>query len=107
VFFTFKQNNSDGYFEQDVDRGIGYAVVIEADSEAEAIRRAKTIGIEFGVGCRCCGARWTTFLSDGPCDVPTYAEQPLSEREPRGSNYLGQPPIYVHYKNRPFEVYPY
>lgn len=55
VFYVFSQNNSGGNF-------IGPAIVVavEAQSAAEANRKAEKIGVYFDSerDCPCCGSRW-------------------------------------------------
>jgi len=61
-FYTFEQNNSFGIDIQ--NSGIGWIVVIEAESSDAANERAESIGIYFngvaeGRDCECCGDRWS------------------------------------------------
>lgn len=57
MFYTFRQNNSGGFF-------IGpYTIVVEADSADEAnylaVRHDVYFGgVERGIDCECCGDRW-------------------------------------------------
>lgn len=69
-FYTFNQNNSGGSFHYDNQTGISHYVVVEADTEDEAIDRAESIGLYFdGDGdCECCGSRWSTYID--PFDEP-------------------------------------
>jgi len=67
MFYTFKQNNSGGHFSFDEEDGITHYVIVEADSNAEAIRKAIDIGIYFngvedGADCGCCGDRWCDYV---------------------------------------------
>ena len=57
MFYEFIQNNSGGTFIYDEQKGISYSVIVEADSENDAITRAEQIGLYFdGKGdCPCCG----------------------------------------------------
>lgn len=63
MFYSYRQNNSGGFFITDENAGLGPRVLIEASSAHEANDRAKTIGIYFdgcdsGEDCECCGDRW-------------------------------------------------
>lgn len=62
MYYTFRQNNSYGHFEFDMDRGISVYVIVEATSHAEANETAENVGVYFDEGyyrdCECCGARW-------------------------------------------------
>lgn len=82
-FYTFKQNNSGGSFDEDERAGIGYAVCIEAQSAAEANDRALAIGLYFdgsdsGADCPCCGDRWYPAYEDEAEQRPSIYGRPLS-----------------------------
>lgn len=68
MFYLFVQNNSGGYFHNDAEAGIGINVAFEANSEDEAIERAKNViyfnGVEDGYDCECCGDRWSAYTYD-------------------------------------------
>jgi len=74
TFFTFKQNNSGGWFT-----GPAIAVCIEAETKDEAVTKAESIGLYFdGNGdCSCCGDRWSTYTDDG--SEPLLYGNPLRE----------------------------
>jgi hypothetical protein len=60
-FFQFRQNNSRGEFKYDNVIGFAEYVIIQAESAADANRRAQSKGIYWGYGlddCSCCGERW-------------------------------------------------
>lgn len=59
-FFDYPQNNSGGRFHNDVKRGLGPYVVIEARDYKDANHLAEDKGLYFhGMGdCFCCGYRW-------------------------------------------------
>jgi hypothetical protein len=82
MFYTFNQNNSGGGFDMDKARGIGSAVVIEADSPSHANERAEEIGLYFDgveeeIDCECCGDRWYRAWESGT-DRPTYYGEELT-----------------------------
>ena len=61
MFYDFNQNNSYGYFV--TNDKLCHVVLIEADSEDEAVRKAEELGcywdgVEKGIDCPCCGDRW-------------------------------------------------
>ena len=83
MFYAFDQNNSGGIFSFDEDLGITHWVIIEADSEAEAISRAEHIGLYFngcssGMDCPCCGDRWSASYIKGS-DQPEVDGRILTE----------------------------
>lgn len=65
MFYLFVQNNSGDYFHNDAEGGIGVNVAFEANSEEEAIERAKNViyfdGVSEGIDCECCGDRWSAY----------------------------------------------
>ena len=63
MFYEFYQNNSGGSFI--VNDTLCERVIIEADSEEEAISKGKELGmywdgVSCGIDCSCCGDRWNT-----------------------------------------------
>lgn len=102
-FYEFNQNNSGGRFDFDEDAGITHIVIVEADSEGEAIERAEEIGLYFdGEGdCPCCGDRWShPWRAE---DVPSSYGTPVQDIEwGVGLNYKwikDGPEVYVHFKD--------
>lgn len=91
-FWTFKQNNSGGIFDHDPDKGIGYAIAVEAVDLDHATARARKI-VEIypaSYDCPCCGERWSLWVwpEDGE-EVPELYGQPI-----RGGWGI---PSYTHY----------
>lgn len=76
-FYEFRQNNSGGNFVFDEEEGISVSVIVEANSEKQAIALASTIGLYFdGDGdCRCCGDRWSDYVSAD--EIPSHYGIPL------------------------------
>lgn len=69
MFYTFRQNNSGGYFSGPV------LVCVECDSLEQANDQAELNGICFGMfgSCECCGPRWSTaWDEDSLTETPTY-----------------------------------
>ena len=69
MFYTFRQNNSGGYFSGPV------LVFVECDSLEQANNQAELNGICFGMfgSCECCGPRWSTaWNEDSLTETPTY-----------------------------------
>ena len=63
TYYIYRQNNSGGHFDVDLDIGLNINVIVEADSIGEANTKAREIGIYFngvasGIDCECCGDRW-------------------------------------------------
>jgi hypothetical protein len=112
MFYTFGQNNSGGSFVFDYSRGITHFVIIEADSESEAMERAERIGLYFngcsnGIDCSCCGDRW--YSPDGPTTEPSiYGEviEPGDVWKDKGGlslKWIDGPEAYIHYLDGHFE----
>ena len=69
MFYTFRQNNSGGYFSGPV------LVCVECDSLEQANNQAELNGVCFGMfgSCECCGPRWSTaWHEDSLTETPTY-----------------------------------
>lgn len=83
-FYTYRQNNSGGIFDQ--DENVDVVVVIEAESFAEANFTAQSIGIYFdgcekGFDCDCCGDRWSDHWDeDDATDRPELYGDPIEEQ---------------------------
>jgi hypothetical protein len=61
-FWYFHQNNSGGSFI--INEHVAELVIIEANSELDAIDKGMDVGIYFdgcakGIDCECCGDRWS------------------------------------------------
>lgn len=77
-WYTFHQNNSGGWFNEDV----GEFIVVQAANEEEACRIAEAHGVYFdgvdaGQDCECCGDRWSRPW--GSDDEPTIYGGPARE----------------------------
>ena len=99
MFFTYTQNNSGGSFEHEPGK-YGFAVVIEAETAAQANSKAEDLGLYFDgeSDCPCCGRRWTEVDAvDGEAEPEIYG-QPLAKNA-TSDNRFGWwgLPIYVHY----------
>lgn len=80
MFYTYRQNNSGGYYI-----GPSY-VIVEADSSSEADFIAEQNGIYFngvmrGRDCECCGDRWYNAWDDDATDEPMVYREPAIESE--------------------------
>lgn len=88
AFYTYKQNNSGGFFSGPE------VVIVEADSAAEADNIAQDNGVYFhgvslGLDCSCCGNRWTSQVDwdeEGEAEPLIYGEKPEEYRNYRGEN---------------------
>ena len=107
-FFEFTQNNSGGSFDHDEKRGIGYAVIIEAENRDLANHFAEEIGLYFdgvrsGQDCGCCGDRWSEAWDDEGDSVPSLYGQPIEDAakiDPeRPWDGWWNLPVYVHYRD--------
>ena len=66
-WFEFNQNNSGGWFV--VDKNLCERLYIQAESQAESIAIAETLGVYFNgveneIDCGCCGDRWYTPIEN-------------------------------------------
>lgn len=101
MFYTFAQNNSGGQFILKNNK-ISEYVIIEADSDIEANKKAEDIGIYFD-GCDkniecdyCCGDRWYRADSyDGKNEPLIYGESPEFYKPYTNGMYC-----IIYYKNR-------
>ena len=78
MFYTFRQNNSGGYYS-----GPQF-VCVEAETLQEANDLFESCGYSFGMvdSCTCCGARWSeAWDDDSLTETPEqpYGQGPLSE----------------------------
>lgn len=74
-WFTFRQNNSGGYFEE--DDNVCEIVSIQAETANDAVRFAKRI-MNNDNYCECCGERWYFYMDeDDGYDVPSLYGEPL------------------------------
>lgn len=83
-FYTFVQNNSGGFFDNNESRGLAKFVIVEAGSAEHANRRALRIGLYFdgganGEDCNCCGDRWYEVSESDGSDVPLIYDTPPAE----------------------------
>lgn len=80
MFYEFSQNNSGGSF--DVNDKLCHVMIIEADTEAEAVNKAEELGcywdgVDRGIDCPCCGDRWSKSYLD-PIDIDRYTTEGMS-----------------------------
>lgn len=97
-FWTFTQNNSGGIFDHAPEKGVGYAICVEARSDKEAAARARIIIDSYPASydCPCCGDRWSLYTWDEEGnEEPSLYGEPLKG----GWGY----PSYVHYLDGHFE----
>jgi hypothetical protein len=89
-FWTISQNNSGGIFDHDAEKGVGYAICVEALDTAHAESRLKAVIDSYSASydCPCCGDRWSIWLETGD-DEPLLYGRALT-------GGFGKP-SYVHY----------
>lgn len=105
MFFNFNQNNSGGYFVEDLDKGVCEEIIIEADSVEAAVDKLYRIGSDvdgFHNYCSCCGERWNDWIDD---DEGT--EEPEIYGEPVGRVKAGpfSEKAFVHYADGSFKLF--
>jgi|TARA_R110002051_G_C8566175_1_gene475028 hypothetical protein len=78
MVYSFRQNNSHGYFKGPAQN----IIVIDAKSEDFALEVAKKAGLYLngvrnGIDCDCCGDRWSDYASefDNVADAKASAEE--------------------------------
>lgn len=72
-FYTFRQNNSGGYFHENEE--VAKYLIIQATSVDEANRKMKYITRSWNDYCECCGTRWDDEIEGDGTDKPTiYGE---------------------------------
>lgn len=102
MFYHFRQNNSGGGFDVDTKAGITVNVIVEAQSAAEAVEKAKSIGLYFdgvdeGVDCECCGDRWYAPWGTDGSEKPEIHGKPVADYQPRFRWAEPEPEVAVHY----------
>jgi hypothetical protein len=103
-FYTFSQNNSGGYFIEDLENGVCEYVIVEAASPDDAKDRLYRIGAKtpnFHKYCSCCGERWQTWIDeeDGT-PVPMIYDTPVEESE----SGMFREKAFVHYFDGTFKL---
>lgn len=99
AFYTYNQNNSGGGF--DVDEAVAHYVIVEAENETMADEIAERVGIYFdgierGIDCPCCGARWYGAWSGDSNDEPLiYGKKPEEHQDTWAR--AGEPYCHVYY----------
>jgi hypothetical protein len=102
AFYTFRQNNSGGFWSDDILSGITRYVIIEANSASEANDRAEDIGLYFDGcdddrDCSCCGDRWDRTYERDATEQPELYRELVGEKE--GND------VAVHYLNGTFKLF--
>jgi hypothetical protein len=94
-FYTFWQNNSGGFFNNDYESGVSEVVIIEAASAEKANDKALELGIYFngcetGLDCDCCGDRWYEASETEGDDVPTFYNKEVKDwiEDEKASGYV-------------------
>jgi hypothetical protein len=69
MFYTFSQNNSGWDLIVDKELWIAHYVIIEANTEEEALKKAEEIWIYFDwcvewIDCQCCWDRWSSYPNE-------------------------------------------
>lgn len=111
AFYHLSQNNSGGGFDFDEEAGLTHHIVIEADSEEEAISRAERIGcywngVEGGEDRPCCGDRWIEPSEYDSQGFPHVYGRPLGPSDGWDFKWMkAGREIAVHYKDGRTEWY--
>lgn len=76
AFYSFKQNNSGGYFL--IDDVVSVHIVIEETTMKKAIKKARSITKKHREFCYCCGKRWSfnEWHVDEHAEVPNDLTYP-------------------------------
>lgn len=102
MFYTYRQNNSGGFWSDNLYSGITRYVIIEANSASHANERAEDIGLYFDGcdddrDCPCCGDRWYKTYESEATEQPELYGELVGEKE--GSD------IAVHYLDGTFKLF--
>ena len=104
-FYTFRQNNSGGYFVSDDTYGVSEIVIVEAINAKDAWNRLSDIGDNvsgFWEYCSCCGERWSNWLDDDDGkDIPMLYDTKIEEAKSSMFNKVA----YVHYLDNTFKKF--
>lgn len=69
-FFTFDQNNANGYFK--CEGNLAPYLIIEAENAVTANDRAENFGVYFDrQDCKCCGNRWSRSSEQQGAEQPS------------------------------------
>ena len=101
MWFNFDQNNSGGNFI--VNDNVTHRVIIEADSEEEAIEIGENLGMywdgcDIGVDCPCCGDRWYCAPSQIDKTKEGFSIEEYAQNLADSWGWC-TPDIYIYYKN--------
>lgn len=84
-FWNFNQNNSGGYFVEDLENGVCEEIIVEANTKEDAWTKLQSIGDKvdrFWDYCGCCGERWSSWLSDDDGNsIPMIYDTPVENAE--------------------------
>ncbi len=89
AWFTFRQNNSGGYYH-----GPQY-VIVEAESSfsANTVAQENDVyfnGINKGIDCHCCGDRWDRVHQGDGTDEPMIYNVKIDPESPVYDNVFGE-----------------
>jgi len=84
MFYTYRQNNSAGWFQ--IDKRVNIYVIIEAD-KCDVNDRAEQIGLYFdgceqNLDCECCGDRWYRCHIGEGTETPTIYDDKIDSFVP-------------------------
>lgn len=102
-FYEYSQNNTGGSFIKEM----GYAIIIQANSNEEADRIAESKGVYFDGcendrDCSCCGDRWDRAYGEGTEEPEFYSKK----HSPNGKPYINwNLPTNIYYKDGTTEVF--
>jgi hypothetical protein len=100
-FFTYQQNNSGGTFV--VDANVAHTVFVQAPNAEKANALAATVGVYFdgcdvGIGCECCGDRWSRADDEDGHDVPTiHGEDVRTAGAPSAFGGMWRDQVRIHF----------
>lgn len=79
-FYTQDQNNSGGHFY--VNDDVSHYVIVEADSESQALEIFEDIVEPYSSYCECCGTRWSSsYWKDDIGDKPVICGEDMENYE--------------------------
>ena len=84
MFYTFRQNNSGGYFIQNED--VDLYLIVEGCSEEDIEIRAEKIVEGYSEYCECCGERWDTDIFDELDEEPMIRDVSVYKYDAKYTN---------------------
>lgn len=108
MFYTYRQNNSGGYWEYDTLEGVAQYVIIEAPTQELANLKFWDVVSGYTSYCECCGERWSDYYPDD-AEVPSIYDKPVDEYLSKADSWFRssdpkKPTVAIHYLDGTIEL---